>query len=127
MFVAMTLTPGFSTPTSSAYRVRFAKDDAPTYSPFTQVSSSWLTDPRSRTAPAFAACSGVRMTVVRIHIWPMKPSVLVPVHSAQGPSAGGAVLHGVSSYSVIQGSPSFGRAAVHQDSHLFPHRRIAAV
>src|SRR5436190_18013292 len=123
--MTMTFTPGFSTPDSVAYRVRLAKDDAPTYAPFTQVSSSWLTEPRSTTGPAFAASSGVSVTVVRIHIWPMKPSGLVPVHSAQAPSAGGAVFHDVSSCSGIQGRPSFGRAAVHQDSHRLPHWRMA--
>src|SRR5512144_764718 len=126
MFVAMTLTPAFSTPASIASRVRLANDDAPTYAPFAQVSSSWLTDPRSTTAPGFAACSAVRVTVVRIHIWPMKPSGLVPLHSAQAPSAGGAVFHDASSYSAVQGRPCFGCAAVHHDSHRLPHWRVAA-
>src|SRR6266508_1597365 len=106
MFVATTLAPAFSTPGSIAYRVRFAKDEAPTYSPFTHVSSSWLTDPRSITAPRFAACSSVRVKVVRIHIWPMKPSGLVPVHSAHAPSAGGAVLHDVSPYQTAEKLPT---------------------
>jgi hypothetical protein len=83
-------------------------------------------EPRSSTALGCPTCSGVSVTVVRIHICPMKPSGLVPVHSAQALSAGGAVLHDASSYSGIHGRPEFGKATVHQDSQFAPHRRIAA-
>src|SRR5689334_20077631 len=96
MFVAMTLTPSFRTPARIGCCVRLAKEEAPTSFPLIQVSSSSLTEERSSTAPDFAACSAVSVTVVRIHIWPTKPSGFVPLHNAQAPSAGGAVFHDVS-------------------------------
>src|SRR6187549_1404318 len=82
MLVATTFMPSFRTPGRSWCCVRLANDDAPTSLPLTQVSSSSLTDPRSSTAPSLAACSAVRLTVVRIHIWPTKPSGLAPLHEA---------------------------------------------
>src|SRR6185437_10129159 len=123
----MTLAPGFSTPGSIAYRVRLANEEAPRYRPFSQVSSSWFTEPRSSDASSRAAWMAVSVTVVRIQTWPMKPaSGSVPLHSAHGPSAAGAVFHDASSKDDSHGLPSPGRAVSHADSQSAPQRRVAA-
>src|SRR3954454_21880252 len=106
MLVTMTLTPPVRRPGGTGYRVRLANDEPPRYAPLIHVSSSWLADPRSSTAPAFAASSAVSVTVVRIHICPMKPSGLVPFQSAHGPSPGGALFHAASPNDGSHGRPS---------------------
>src|SRR5438552_775770 len=126
ILVAMTLTPSFSTPARIGCWVRLANDDPPTSLPLIHVSSSSLTPPRSSTAPGFAACSAVSVTVVLIHIWPTKPSWLVPFHNAQAPNAAGAVFQETSEYSGIHGRPASGSAEIHQPSHFAPQRRNAA-
>src|SRR5690349_9338443 len=126
MLVASMLSPDFSTPGPIGYRVRLAKEEAPRYLPLIHVSSSWLTEPRSSDASAFAASAAVRVTVVRIQTWPMNPSGLVPFHSAHGPSAAGAIFHDASSYAASHGRPSCGLPFSHAASQYAPQRRIAA-
>src|SRR3954468_11916582 len=112
-------------PVGIGYLVRLAKDEAPRYAPFSHVSSSWFTEPRSSTAFPFAACAAVSVNVVRIHIWPTKPSGFVPLQSAQAPSAGGAALHDASSNVGIHGAPFLPGAAFHADSQMAPQRCVA--